>query len=113
MNVVTTWQSRADQPLKSPFPVRDGFFFALRRGDIYSPDSWSSPTFVRRDRALIPRPFLSWRKGSAGFYIGWKAFGADLERYKAFPCTRPEDIGLDSAALQGFTWRFSNAVGAA
>lgn len=110
MNLTTHFSRPADQPLTSPFPVKDGWFFALRSGDFLSPDSWQKPVFVRRDYLRMPRPFLSFRRGRFGFYVGWKAFGVDNEDLKKFPSVNPAEVYVGSVALQGFTLRFSANV---
>lgn len=110
MNVLTHLTNRADQPLTSPFPLRDGFFFALRSGDLCSPDSWKTPVRVRRAYVRF-RPFASFRRGSFGFYLGWKAFGVDNEDLKRFPAINPSEVYPGSVALQGLTIRFSRNVG--
>lgn len=98
-------------PWTNPFPERDGVIWAFRGGDICSPDSWQSPTHVRRFWAPIPwRPFFSYRKGRFGFYVGWKAFGVDGEHLKAFPSINPAEVYDGSYALQGFTIRFTNKL---
>lgn len=110
MNVTTHWANRPEQPLTSPFPVKGGWFVAVRSGDLCSPDDWEKPVHVRRARVLF-RPFLSYRRGSFGFYVGWKAYGADNEDLKSFPSINPHEVYVGSAALQGFTWRFSRSLG--
>jgi hypothetical protein len=111
MQVTTVWSNRPDQPLTSPFPLTDGVFFTLRKGDLYSPDSWSNPTrcyrtFVR----WIPRPFLSFRRGSFGFYIGWKCWGCDTEKQLVQVGINPTEVYAGSVAMQGFTLRFTTAL---
>lgn len=110
MIVHTVHQSNPAQPLTKPFPVSDGAFFALRTGDLCSPNSWAAPTRVRRAWLSIPRPFLSWRRGARGFYVGWKVFGCDLDHYKAFPAINPAEVYRGSIAMQGFTIRFSTNI---
>jgi hypothetical protein len=107
------WQSRKDQPLTSPFPVKDGFFFALRGGDVFAADNWKEPKWVSRSYWFVPlRFFLSYRRGSFGFYIGnAKVFGVDTDNQKEYIGLNPaKDIYVGSVAMQGFTWRFSRTV---
>lgn len=98
-------------PWTNPFPVANGFIFALRGGDVCSPDSWQKPTRVHRrfhDWPLLP--FVSARYGRFGFYLGWKVFGVDNEDLKAFPSINPAEVFDGSYAMQGFTWRFSRHI---
>lgn len=112
--------SNDPQPWTNPFPAddtddgfpgADGFIWALRGGDLCSPDSWKVPTRVRRDYWRCPvLPFFSWRRGRFGFYIGWKVFGVDVEDLKKFPSVNPAEVYDGSAAMQGFTWRFTTKL---
>jgi len=98
-------------PWTNPFPEADGFIFALRGGDLCSPDDWQNPTHVRRDYFRIPwRPFFSFRRGRFGFYVGWKVFGADVPDLKKFPSVNPSEVYDGSYAMQGFTWRFTTGL---
>ena len=110
MKVDVVWANRPDQPPTSPFPATDGWFIAIRTGDLCSPDSWKEPTRVRRDY-IYYRPFVSFRKGRFGFYVGWKVFGADNEDLKKFPSVNPAEVYQGSIAMQGLTIRFSTSVG--
>lgn len=117
----------ADQPLTSPFPLRNGLFFALRGGDHAHPSyftlrpeatagqepGWFNaiPLHVRRLYFPFPvLPFLSARWGRFGFYVGWKAFGVDSEQYKDFPGVNPNEVFAGSVALQGCTIRFTRGL---
>lgn len=111
MNVTTVWTNRPEQPLTKPFPATDGWLIALRKGDLYSPDSWALPTrcyrtFVR----WIPRPFIAFRRGSFGFYIGWKVWGCDTGKQLVQVGINPMEVYAGSVAMQGCTVRFSRAV---
>ena len=103
------WPS--NQPLTSPFPIKDGIVLAIRSGDLCSPDDWKVPVRVRR-AYVYWRPFLSFRKGHFGFYIGWKVFGVDNEDLKKFSSINPSEVYVGSLAMQGFTWRFTTKLGA-
>ena len=116
--------SNDPQPWTNPFPAEDtndgipgvdGFIWALRGGDVLSPDSWSKPTRVQRRYFWLPvRWFFAFRKGRYGGYIGnGKVFGADGEQLKAFPSVNPAEVYPGSIAMQGFTWRFTNKLGVA
>lgn len=104
-------------PWTNPFPTidtddgipgEDGFIWALRGGDVCSPDSWGLPVHVKRWYCRWPvLPFFSYRRGRFGFYIGWKCFGVDNVALKGFPSINQAEVYDGSVALQGFTWRFS------
>lgn len=76
------------QPLTAPFPVNGHVFLEFRGGDILHPlgagDWFRPPYFARVFRAFCAwriLPFLSWRFGSVGGYIGAKVYGADSDAY--------------------------------
>ena len=108
--IVSSLHWPKDQPLTSPFPLRNGVFVALRTGDLCSPDSWHKPVHVRRAWLRIPRPFLSFRRGRFGFYVGWKVFGVDNESLKSFPSVNPAEVYAGSVAMQGCTLRFTRGL---
>lgn len=83
----------------------EGISFAWRTGHIASPRTswryllkyftfqnppspWFGPRWTRSGLnysfPIKPRPFLYVRKGSWGFYIGWKTYGADSPVYKTY-----------------------------
>ena len=111
MHVTTIWTNRADQPQTTPFPITRGLFFTIRSGDFYSPDSWDFHKVTRYTRGYVRnRPFLSFRWGSFGFYIGWKFYGVDTYNQLAMPGINVEDVYPGSIAIQGFTVRFTTAL---
>ena len=100
-----------DQPLTKPFPATDGWLLALRTGDLYSPDSWAHTTRVYRSFVRwIPRPFLAWRRGKLGFYVGWKVWGCDTEKQIGALGIAEREVYPGSVAMQGCTMRFSTSV---
>lgn len=109
----TFYASDPAQDITAPYPQRngdgrDGWFFALRGGDFFGVSGgWTDPKHVYRDYFDIPRPFLSWRRGRFGFYIGWKAWGpSDKKAFATFPGVNPAtEVWPGSLCLQGFTWR--------
>lgn len=111
MKVVTHYSNRKNQPLTSPFPVTDGWFFAIRSGDFYSPNSWKTDEVTMFTRGKISRrPYLSYRRGRFGFYVGWKVYGVDTENQDLMPGIHDEDTYPGSVALQGCTIRFSTSI---
>lgn len=80
-------------PLTNPFPLSSGIFFELRGGNICDPIlgtffgyQWFGPKFPKYVWKAFCKfkvlPFLSWRFGNRGGYIGFKAYGVDSEAYK-------------------------------
>ena len=106
---VTSLQWPKDQPLTSPFPLRNGVFVALRSGDLCSPDSWQAPVHVRRAWIYL-RPFFSARFGKFGMYVGWKTYGVDGEHMLKFPSINPAEVYAGSVAIQGCTIRFTRGL---
>lgn len=112
MNVTTVLTNRPDQPLTKPFPATDGVLFCLRKGDLYSPDSWSEPTRCYRTVVRwIPRFFLAARYGRFGFYLGWKVWGCDTEKQLVQVGINPKEVYPGSVAMQGWTIRFTSNIG--
>lgn len=107
--IVSSLHWPTDQPLTSPFPLRNGVFVALRSGDLCSPDSWSKPVHVRRAWVWL-RPFISVRYGRFGAYLGWKVFGADGLHLLDFPSINQSEVYAGSVAMQGFTVRFTQGL---
>ena len=102
-----------DQPLTSPFPLRNGVFVALRSGDFYSPDSWDVKKVSKYRRGKVRnRPFVSARCGRYGAYIGWKVYGVDTDNQRAMPGIFPSDVYPGSVAIQGCTIRFTRGLSA-
>lgn len=111
MNITTHFAYPAAQPLTSPFPVRNGIFFAIRSGDFYSPDSWDIKKVRDFRRGTVRyRPFFSARLGMFGAYIGWKVYGVDTDNQRAMPGIFPSDVYPGSVAIQGCTIRFSGSI---
>ena len=109
--MVTSIQWPKDQPLTSPFPLRNGVFVALRSGDFYSPDSWDLAKVSKYRRSTVRnRPFVSVRSGRFGAYLGWKVYGVDTDNQRAMPGIFPSDVYPGSVAIQGCTIRFSGSV---
>lgn len=88
MKVLRGISTNRNQSLMNPFPDSGRFFFELRGGDILHPigsGSWFSlPYFSRIFRAfcgLCVLPFVAWKFGTIGGYIGAKAYGADSPEY--------------------------------
>lgn len=107
---VQSLQWPKDQPLTSPFPLRNGIFVALRSGDLYSPDSWQNTKHYTRQTNARWRPYFSARYGRFGFYVGWKTWGCDTEKQVNAPGILPEEVYKGSVAMQGCTARFSGKV---
>lgn len=104
MIVIRGLSTNRAQPLTSPFPAGQGIFIELRGGDILHPrgqgDWFRPPYFARIFRAFCRwpvLPFVSWRLGTWGGYLGAKAYGADSDAYRAW--MPAGDVGDGSVAL--------------
>lgn len=93
------------QPLIAPFRSTSGITLALRWGDVLHPlgkgDWFNPPYFKHILRFYCPLPllpFISWRFGKVGGYLGAKAYGADSDAYKNW--MPPQDVYPGSVALQ-------------
>lgn len=125
MNVHTVWSSRTlartdeervafpeRQFIKKPFPNTSGVWVMFNKGDLYSPDSWSTPTRCYRTMVRwLPRPYVALRWGRFGFYLGWKIWGCDTEKQLVQIGINAKEVYPGSMAMQGFTWRASRNVG--
>lgn len=78
-------------PLTQPFPDKTGLHLSLRGGDVVyprGPGNWFAAPYF--DPAKVIHfflrwpliPFVSWRIGKRGGYIGAKGFGVDSDAYK-------------------------------
>lgn len=86
MKIKVLYRSDPERPLKDPLPEKSGFVFRLIRGNLCSPlnGQWFGPkwpTIVLRANVWFPIPFLAWRLGNHGGYIGAKVYGVDREEY--------------------------------
>ena len=89
MNVLRGISTDPAQPITAPFRTRNGVFFELRGGDICEPvgiaTNWFEPPFptrvIRKFCKWRVLPFLSWKFGTWGGYIGFKAYGVDAPIY--------------------------------
>jgi len=98
--------NRSGQPVTtSPFLEKNGIAFELRGGDICHPwgsGDWFKPPYFRSVWRAFCRwpvlPWITWRRGNRGGYIGFKAYGADSEAYKNW--MDPADVYEGSMALQ-------------
>ena len=105
MKILRGLSTNRTQPATQPFPASSGFFFELRGGDILHPwgkGEWFKPPYFasiwRAWCAWCVLPFLSWRFGTIGGYVGFKVYGADSEAYRHW---MPEgDVYEGSQALQ-------------
>ncbi len=104
MKVIRGWSSNPSRPLKDPLLESNGIFIEFRGGDFCDPidgGQWFGPKypkkFLRFFLAYPLIPFISWRAGNRGGYLGAKAYGADPEVYKSW--MNPEDVYEGSNAL--------------
>lgn len=107
MIVIRGYSSDPARSLMDPLlENRWSIFFELRGGDVCDPlnGNWFSapyPTRVWRWFCKRPvLPFLAWRLGKKGGYIGFKAYGVDSPEYRNWPAgILPEDVFDGSQAL--------------
>ena len=104
MRVIRGLSTNKEHPLTSPFPLTNGVFIELRGGNICDPvfgGNWFSEPYPKHVlRFFCPwaiLPFISWRFGNRGGYIGLKAYGADPEAYLNW--MPKEDVYEGSQAL--------------
>ncbi len=102
------------QPATSPHPLKTGVFFELRGGDFLHPlgrgknadgtSRWFNlPGFKKAVRFYCPwriLPFLSWRVGKHGGYIGAKIYGVDSPAYKKTLPVEEGEVFDGSLAMQ-------------
>jgi len=111
MKVVCHYRNDPERSLTDPLPEKNGFVFRLLSGDICSPmfrefrkEHWfvpTYPTWVWRAFCKLPiLPFIAWRIGNKGGYIGFKTYGVDSDAYKLWTHgIKPEDVYDGSYAL--------------
>ena len=104
MRVIKGWASDPTHELKEPFRSRNGVFIEFRGGDVCDPidgGDWFGPNWPKRFMRFFVKwpvlPFISWRWGSRGGYIGAKAYGADPKQYLNWML--PGDVYPGSEAL--------------
>jgi len=106
MQILRGFSTDPTQPITGPFPSRNGVFFELRGGDVAEPigfgTNWFKPPYPSHVlRFFCPwrvLPFLSWKLGSFGGYIGFKAYGVDAPEYPLWLC-KPEECYSGSVAM--------------
>lgn len=103
MQVNQVFSTNPTQALTSPFRSTNGITLTFRTGDVCHPKGlgkWFEPPYfseVLRFKTKIPLPFISYRWGDKGGYIGAKVYGADSEAYKNW--MKPEDVYEGSQAM--------------
>lgn len=111
MKILRGLSTNPAQPATQPFPAGSGFFFELRGGDILHPlgqgDWFRPPYFERIYRAWCSwciLPYLAWRIGNHGGYIGFKAYGADSEAYRYWMPAGDVYAGSQALQISGRLW---------
>ena len=107
MKIIRGASTNPAQPATSPFPLADGVFLELRGGDFcmpYGSGDWfdAANPFTKAWRFVLSRawlPFLSWRWGTRGGYIGAKCYGVDSPTYVAFAGAAEVYIGSQALML--------------
>jgi hypothetical protein len=108
MKVIRGYSTHPEQPLTKPFLSSNGLFIEFRGGDVCDPvqiglfgGKWFEPPYPKHVWRWFCRypllPFISWRLGGKGGYIGFKAYGADSPAYKNW--MNPDDVYDGSQAL--------------
>lgn len=89
MKVIRGYSTYKEQSITSPFPNRNGIFIEFRGGNFVHPlgnGKWFEPPYF--DKVINKYikwpiiPFISWKFGKHGGYIGAKAYGVDSPAYK-------------------------------
>jgi hypothetical protein len=116
MKVIRGLSTNKAQLLTAPFPATTGVFIELRGGDICHPQGtgeWFKPPYFARVFRAFCRwpicPFISWRFGSHGGYIGAKAYGVDSPAYNNW--LPPEEVYDGSQAIMLSIRPFANLSG--
>ena len=104
-------------PQNHTWRTTNGVSLYFRGGDVYRPDirnGWPRRGYEDDDRDWFnthPKsawrwhckwpvlPFLTFKWGSFGMYVGFKAFGVDSEAYRDFPLMQRADVYNGSVAL--------------
>lgn len=104
MRILRGVSTHGDQPATAPFLPSSGIFIELRGGDFCHPlgsGNWFAPPYFSRVLRFflgVPLlPFISWRIGNVGGYIGAKCYGVDSPAYKNW--LPAEDVFEGSQAL--------------
>lgn len=88
MKVIRRFGNKLDHPATSPLLSEPGFWWELRAGDICHPTgkgNWFTPPYFQHAwKWYCPwpiLPYLSWRVGNKGGYMGFKIYGVDSPTY--------------------------------
>jgi len=82
------WRSNKNQDWTDPFPKENGVYLSFRGGDVIQPwfGNWFKEPYFKYVWHFFVKypimPFLSWKFGRFGGYLGCKCFGVDAEAYK-------------------------------
>lgn len=91
MRVRVLWRSDPERPLTDPLPERNGIVLRFYAGDFCHPilraPDWFHPPWPERiiRRTLSFMPFIAWKIGPKGGYLGFKLYGVDSEAYLNWP----------------------------
>ena len=113
MKAIRGWSSNPDRSLTDPLLESNGLFVEFRGGDFLDPidgGKWFGPDYPRKFLRFFLRfplvPFISWRIGNLGGYIGAKAYGADSDKYLEW---MPEGTVYNGSQALCFSFRpFAN-----
>lgn len=103
MKVIIGWSNKPDRNYKDPLLEGNGLWIEFRGGDVCDPigGNWFTEPFpktvIRFSTSLAWLPWISWKVGKKGGYIGFKAYGADSDAYKNW--MKPEEVYDGSEAL--------------
>lgn len=104
MKVTCHYRTDTERPLTDPLPEKKwSFVFRLYSGDICDPfdGNWFTPPYPKRIWRAHCKwpvlPFIAWRLGKRGGYIGFKLYGADAPAYLNW--MKPEDVREGSQAV--------------
>lgn len=87
MKIIRGWSNKPERSVTDPLLEDNGLWIEFRGGDVCDPffGNWFEPPWPK----LVWRwycqwpilPWISWKLGKKGGYIGFKAYGADNDPY--------------------------------
>lgn len=89
MNIIRGWSTDKTRNPVDPLLEKNGIFLEFRGGNFLHPTGegkWFDKPYFKKAWSFFIKwpiiPFISWKVGSKGGYIGAKAYGVDSLTYK-------------------------------